>query len=1158
MSASDLCGGCRASLPHDASFCPSCGQAVGSDATSAERRVVTVLFADIAGFTTLSDGRDPEAVKVLLDECFDALVPVIDLHGGAVDKIIGDELMAVFGTPVAHEDDPARALHAALALSETLGSLRPELVLRIGIYTGEVLVGRVGPSGAPTVTGDTVNTAHRLVEAAEPGEILVGERTRDATVGSVRFEAREPYRLRGKRDDVVAYAATGRRNTAGRPPEVGFPARIVARDDELAMLLDLADQSALGGEVHFVQVVAEAGMGKTRLAAEMHRRIVRRRSTRVLWGRGRPYGASDPWQPLGDALRPVFGLEHVVDVEVSLAQLKVRVAELISPDREPNLVGLARLAEMLGLVDPIAGNFTNAPLRSRRMDEQSAVARALVLALARDRPLVLVIDDAHAADPILLEFLAGLDGVGPSPILVVLATREDLSSRPELEAVSVATIDLDPLDRDASLELIGVVLGSVGQHELDEVVLGPAVEDRILDAVGGVPFLIEQVVQYLIERGLLVSAEQRWEVAADFPAVGLPDTARAMIDARVDALTTDERHLLQNASVLGRVFWVDAAASLAGITELDELERIVRSLIERELLGEQVDDGSGDTAFRHAIVCDAVYSSLPMAERAEKHHRVAEFLAQLADEIDSVSIEQLAHHSERAVVLSRELGHPVGPDQAADAYRRVLAAADDARRRDAEREAERWYGRAEAIGRGQPFDRAAHVIAHAEVLIELRRFDRAAQLMRELLEHEDRLDLTDAATAHTYLGVCQRLSGTVAEAGVTFERARELWQLDADIAGEAFTLSRAGWAELVAGRPRAAQPKLLHAHDLESRAGDVSPSTLRSLGWCEFLLGSNAEARSHLWEAASMFNESNDTAGLGWCFGILGFSLWLEGRVQQGSDIASTLLSASVETTDPWSEGMLQTLRAACLLEQGDIDAAVDPIRRAQRVFSEIDDPWGAATVAVVAGMSERFQGRYAEARRILEAGIDVSRSGTSEGEEARLLAELASIELDDGRAEVAIGHARASLELIRSGAGDRDSEIRSLVALGRERHQAGDLDGALRHLEEAIDLGDPSLPTSAWRRASSHLAVTLADLGDVAGSRNAADLALDGAHESVRTWTRAMQGDAAAHAAAGDPASAVESLRRVLARLSHRPLAFLAPVRRDLTRYAGRVREMG
>ncbi len=1119
-------------LPPEASFCPTCGTPVSPGGSTAERRVITVLFADLAGFTTMADGRDPEAVKVLLDECFDALVPVVESHGGTVDKIIGDELMAVFGTPTAHEDDPARAVHAALGLADTLAALRPELVLRIGVNTGEVLVGRVGPSGAPTVTGDTVNTAHRLVDAAQPREILVGERTREASRASVRYEDRGPYQLRGKRDEVHAYAAMGRLNTAGRPPEVRLSTRLVGRDDELARLLDLADESAQTPAVRFVQIRAEGGIGKTRLASEMHRRVVRRRSTRVLWGRGRPYGTRDPWQPLGDALRPVFGLEHLEDLDAAADHLRQRVTELIAPDREPNRIGLNRLAELLGIAEPSSVVSAKAPVRNRRHDEQVAVARTLLEALARDRPLVIVIDDAHAVDDVLLEFLAGLHGPVALPILVVLATREDLSDREVLAGVPLVEVPLGPLDRPSSLELIRVVLGSLHHHDLDEVVLGPAVEDRILEAVGGIPFLIEQVVQYLIERKLLVSAEQRWEVAADFPAVGLPDTARAMIDARVDALTPDERHLLQNASVLGRVFWVDAAAALAGITELETVEGIVESLIERELLGELVADAAGDTSFRHAIVCDAIYTSLPIAERAEKHHLIAEFLADLARETRAVSIDQLAHHSERAVMLHRELGAPIEDGQIADAYRRVIAAAEAARHRDAEREAERWYSRAEAIETSSLAERAADVLAHVELLIELRRFERAADLIADLLQHEAALDLAEVAAAHTHLGVCLRLAGDETHAAEAFDRARTLWRSDGDVVGEAVSLSQAGWAELVAGRPRSAQPKLLHAHDLESRSGKASPITLRSLGWCEFLLGNIAEAREHLWDAAAQFDQNDDIAGVGWCFGIMGFSLWLEGRVQQAHEIATTLLKATAETSDPWSEGMLLTLLGACLVEQGDVDAAADPILRAQRVFGEIDDPWGSATVAVVAGMSARSQGRYDEARRTLLAGIELTRSSTSVGEEARLLAELASIELDDEHPEVAVELARSSLDLIRSGAGDRDSEIRSLVALGRERRLAGELDAALRFLEEAIDLGDPDLPTSAWRRASSHLAVVLAAAGDLEASRRAADRALDGSYESVRTWTLAVQGDAAARAAAGDHTGAAQELRAVLARL--------------------------
>ena len=220
------CPSCGSPLPTAARFCPACGRELGPSAPEEERRVVTVLFADVAGFTSLAEGRDPESVKELLDSCFGALVPIVEQLGGHVDKIIGDELMAVFGAPTAHQDDPERAVRAALDLGPALRLAAPGLVLRVGVNTGEVLAGPVGPAGAYTVTGDTVNTAHRLVQAAEPGEVLVGERTWEATGSVVVYEHRPPYALRGKQEPVPAWAAKRvPRRAGGRRPGVGRTAR---------------------------------------------------------------------------------------------------------------------------------------------------------------------------------------------------------------------------------------------------------------------------------------------------------------------------------------------------------------------------------------------------------------------------------------------------------------------------------------------------------------------------------------------------------------------------------------------------------------------------------------------------------------------------------------------------------------------------------------------------------------------------------------------------------------------------------------------------------------------------------------------------------------------------------------------------------------------
>ncbi len=221
------CPSCGSALPPAARFCPACGRELGPAAPDEERRVVTVLFADVAGFTSLAEGRDPESVKELLDSCFGALVPIVEQLGGHVDKIIGDELMAVFGAPTAHQDDPERAVRAALELGPALRLAAPGLVLRVGVNTGEVLAGPVGPGGAYTVTGDTVNTAHRLVQAAEPGEVLVGERTWEATGSVVVYEHRPPYALRGKQELVPAWAAEARACRGARRgrPRVGRTAR---------------------------------------------------------------------------------------------------------------------------------------------------------------------------------------------------------------------------------------------------------------------------------------------------------------------------------------------------------------------------------------------------------------------------------------------------------------------------------------------------------------------------------------------------------------------------------------------------------------------------------------------------------------------------------------------------------------------------------------------------------------------------------------------------------------------------------------------------------------------------------------------------------------------------------------------------------------------
>jgi class 3 adenylate cyclase/tetratricopeptide (TPR) repeat protein len=1143
------CPGCGEQPPAGARFCPSCGTSLAV-ATAGERRIVTVVFADLAGFTTMAEGRDPEAVKELLDTCFGALVPVIDAHGGTVDKIIGDELMAVFGAPRAHEDDPERAVRAALALIDALERLDPSLEMRVGINTGEVLAGPVGPGGAYTVTGDTVNTAHRLVGVAQRGSVLVGERTHAVTRDAIQYGPAATHHLRGRREAVVAHPALAPRR--GLAERIHEPAAvpIVGRSDELDTLVALVAEAVSERSRLLVALVGEAGVGKTRVVSELAGALRRAGiRARVLTARCAAYGGEGPLAPLASIVCSSLDLEGIplatLDDEVVVERLRA----LPALDGSDHRYLARRVLQLLGQTDDDGIGAEPTPARSRLAGELVRTARTVIDAAAGGWPLVVAFDDAQFAGPDLLDHIERYGSSGaPKPGAAVLLAvgRDELAElRPGLldpTAANHRVVRLGPLDLDASVELLHRTLAAIDDHE---GTLAPAVAEQIVHATGGNALLLDQLVRHLRDTGALEVVEGGWRWSGDLAEIGLPDGARAVLGARLDALSDGERAVVQAAAVIGHSFSEAELVALGVVVTPDVLARL-------HLLGLIAPIGApGAHAFRHAMVRDAAYASVPLGERASRHALVARWL--LADAgAGRDDAGAVAHHVERAMALGAELGPSAVPELPADARRSLLRAARSARRRDELREAERWYRCALELRLVDSTEEVAARLEHASTLLSLRRLVDAQAGFGAALE----LAVTPAEVgeAATGLGAVARLLGDAATSRAFFERGRAAWHDGGDAAGEAASIRTHGWAELVAGRPRAALPKLLRARELEESAGAPQGVTLQCLAWCEFQLGNHAAARRHLWAAGQALSADDDRLELGWCFAILGNSLWQEGRVAQAETVAGNLLATSRQLGDLWGEGTCQVLLSGCLLEAGDLAGAREQAQAALRTFTELDDPWGDATARLVLGMVERVAGDLGAARAALERGLATALQVASVGSEARLRAELAATLLDDGEPDAAASMARTTLDLVRSGGGDRDSEIRALVVLAKRARDLGAPGDARLHLEEAVALADGEVCTSIWRRAVAWSAIVAAEGGEVARSKELAAAALQGSWESARTWVLAQRAVAAAQAAEGNRVGALATLDAVLGRFRDRPLAFVDAVRNEVRSLEGAV----
>jgi len=1118
-------------------------------AATGERRVVTVAFADLAGFTTMAEGRDPEAVKELLDSCFGALVPVIEAHGGAVDKIIGDELMAVWGAPRAHEDDPERAVRAALALIEALQRLDRSLEMRVGINTGEVLAGPVGPGGAYTVTGDTVNTAHRLVGVAERGTVLVGDRTHAATREAITYGEPTSHVLRGRREPVVAFPALRSRHRPGERVDPGSSAPMLGRDAELAELVAAVGDAAGGNGPWLVAVVGEPGLGKTRLVAELAPSLRRFGiDARLATVNCAPYGAEGPLSPLAALLRAILRVPDEIAAAEQRRLVAERIAALGPPGESDRRYLTQRTLQLLSLTDlPDVAPLDTGPARSRLSNELTTAARRVVEAAADHEPLVAIVDDAHFADPVVLELL---ERVGSSAdrraLAVVVVGRDELVDlRPRLttqRGLRHTVLRLAPLDDASSHELLHRTLAEIDRHT---GTLAPVPEGQILRAAGGNPLLLDQLVRFLRETGALEVVEGGWRASRDLHEAGLPDDARALLGARLDGLPDRERAVLQGAAIVGRTFTPAAVRAVGVAVDASLVEHLeARGLV----LATDVADGTGqELAFRHAMVRDAAYASVPLGERAAKHALVVRWLLdRRSGDDDDSHVAKIAHHVERAVALGEELGHG-GPDLTPMAKGFLVRAARSARQRDELQEAERWYHRARALDLVDEGDEIGVALEHGATLLALRRLPEARSVLGDVVEAARDDDPAAVGEAHTGLGVVARLLGDTEHARISFDAGLRAWQAAGDLGGEAGSVRTHGWAELVAGRPRSALPKLLRARELDEVTGRPRGITLQCLAWCEFLLGDHAAARAHIWEAARELSAAEDRLGLGWCFGILGNSLWQEGRVAQASNVAENLLAASEGLGDPWGDGMCLVLLAGCHLEAGDIDAARECTATALRTFTELDDPWGDANARLVHGMIERVAGDLPAAQVALERGLETAHQVASFGAEARLRAELAATLFDAGDNGGAAREARATLALVRSGGGDRDSEIRALVVLAkRARELADDPDAALL-LEEAIALAAGDVRTSIWRRAVAWSAILAAEAGAIDHAARLAADALSGSWESARTWVLAQRAVAAAQRAGGDADGAMATLDAVLGRFRDRPLAFLDVVRNEL-----------
>ena len=719
------CPSCGEDNPERAKFCLNCATPFteGPRPQAEERKVVSVLFCDLVGFTASSDQADPEDVRARIRPYHARLRQEIERYGGTVEKFIGDAVMAVFGAPVAHEDDAERAVRAGLTVLESISDLNEDdaglgLQVRVGIETGEAVValGARPERGEGIVTGDVVNTASRLQGAAPVNGVAVGEGTYAATKEVFNYQALDPVILKGKSSPVSIYEAQSARARFGTDVTRKLNTPLVGRELERNLLTGTFERSVRDASFQMITVVGEPGVGKSRLVAELSSHIDDWPDL-IRWRQGRclPYGDAVTFWALGEIVKAEAGILETDGPDVAGTKI-----ETIVPDAHPDAPWLRqRLRPLVGLEAPPAAR-----------EENFAAWRAFLESLAEADPSVFVFEDLHWADDALLAFLEHLaDHVEGVPMLLVGTARPELFEKAPTwasTARSVTRVNLSPLTEIETAKLVS--------NLLEETVLPVEVQSAILQRSGGNPLYAEEFVRLLKDRGILAKHGHAWTLD-DQAEIPMPAGLQGLIAARLDTLSQDRKQLLQDAAVVGKVFWSGAVAEI-GERDHKDVSEALHELSRKELIRPaRASSMAGETeyAFYHALVRDVCYAQIPRASRAERHVRAASWIEEVAAERVEDHADILAAHYSVAMTLATAAIDGSSEMIKANALRFLTLAGDRALGIDVEA-AERHYAKALELTTGDDPKRPGLLTRHAEALRQRGRFPEAARALEDAIE----------------------------------------------------------------------------------------------------------------------------------------------------------------------------------------------------------------------------------------------------------------------------------------------------------------------------------------------------------------------------------------------------------------------------------------
>jgi class 3 adenylate cyclase/tetratricopeptide (TPR) repeat protein len=982
-------------------FCHNCGAALPAAASlpAAERRIVTVLFGDLSDFTSWSEDLDPERVGAVTDRVLASLAGAVKTFGGHVDKLTGDGIMAVFGAPVAHEDDAERAVRAALSMQRAVRRVLDDergggapTGLRVGLNTGEVVAG-IQASIEYTVIGDTVNTAARLADAAAVGAVYAGARTSAGTRHIASWRQLRALKLKGKREPVPAFELLGLHDAPGTRSGLGDEAPFVGREAEIGRVAGRLAEVIDRGEPRVLVMTAEAGIGKSRFAAEVERfaagydvggqYAAAPTGARVLSVRCVAFGERRRFAPLADLVRNAVGLPNDSATAVTRPVVEERLRRLVqrlARSGEGPPVNIDLLLTLLGYGEvptPVVGpaSVPDWPPAAPDADDVTIPIAVgdLLTALATEAPLLVVVDDLHDATGETVDALGSTLSRLDGPVVVLLL------GRPELVRTAGALTRL----ADAEVHTLPPLRGADASRLLTSYLNGGKLPqndaDRLLATAQGNPFYLAELATLLMERGALTpavgaNAAGKWQLAAN--SLGSQLLSRdlaAVLAARIDALPVEPRAVLRDAAVVGDTVPSGVVEALRerrttdtrpGAVAAVELERAVDELLQRRMLHRI----RGGFAFSTPLMREAAYNGLGKADLAERHAYLARWAAPEStnrhgyDGVNRMHLTEnerdafVALHAETAVNLSDAVR--LRPDASARTVAPLGVAALG-------RLARRSLANIEPAAAVAYAERAALLatdglplpdqLVHARALLRL---NRAA----EALAYGEKI-CVDADDQPVCRAEALLVSGRAHEALGDTARAVEAWQealqvaTDNDLAPErANAMRRLGMADFLGGRLSQASSRFASAYQVTLTAGDRHGQawSLQNLAWVTTTRGDFAGTDAVLGRAARLFAELGDPVGRAWLRGTTAFARLLAGRLADSRRMARVFLPFGERVGEAWAVGTLRAVEAYASAELGDLADADREARRAYRDFAAASDDWGRGLALVVRGAIAR------------------------------------------------------------------------------------------------------------------------------------------------------------------------------------------------------------